>query len=97
MEKTEDVLKDTEFSYLIEKFKLAGNDDMQSFMVIYNQGKLLDYLKNFEKDETKVLLLQNIIKKSFMKTSKLAVNIMGILFIIVAISIVYLIFSVTLG
>jgi hypothetical protein len=46
--KTEEVLKNTDFEYLIDKFKDSGDHNLVNFTILHNNGKLLDYLKNFE-------------------------------------------------
>jgi hypothetical protein len=87
----------TDFAHLIEKFKMAGNYKMQTFIVLDNQGKLLDYLKNFEKDETKVLLLQSIIKQDIMKSSKQFAKVWLVAFVLLGACIIYLFVTAMLG
>jgi hypothetical protein len=45
------LLQNTEFEYLADKFESAGNNNLQSFTLLINQGHFLNYLKNFENDE----------------------------------------------
>lgn len=66
----ESVLEDTEFEYLIEKFKSAGDTNLRNLTLLNNQGQLLNYLKNFEDDSMKVFRLQNILKDAMNESSK---------------------------
>ncbi len=61
----EDLLKDTEFENLIEKFKLSGETTLANIFVLHRKGTLLDFLKNLENDEAKRLKLHNFFKLQY--------------------------------
>ncbi|HNP33788.1 MAG TPA: hypothetical protein PKN96_10895 [Flavobacterium sp.] len=63
------ILIATEFKDLIEKFENTGNFYLSDFINSYNNGRLLEYLKNFEKDDIKAIKLENIIKNELKKNS----------------------------
>jgi hypothetical protein len=88
------VLANTEFQYLIEKFEEAGDSNLRNLTLLNNQGQLLAYLKNFEKDELKVLKLQKIVKDALIESSKPFLNTLviafGIIFILILIGILSL-------
>ena len=69
-----DVLKDTEFSDLIEKFEAAGDNNLRNICIVSNQGMLLDYLKNFEDDELKRLRLQKFLREEMVRSSQPVIN-----------------------
>jgi hypothetical protein len=91
--KTEEVLKNTDFEYLIDKFKDSGDHNLVNFTILHNNGKLLDYLKNFESDNIKVLKLNNFIREKCIEASKPAIKNFGMFLIIAFIIIVIMIFS----
>ena len=43
----DEVLKNTEFEHLIEKFKSSGDTNLRNLTLLNNQGQLLNYLKNY--------------------------------------------------
>ena len=66
----DEVLKNTEFENLIEKFKSSGDTNLRNLTLLNNQGQLLNYLKNFEEDNLKVLRLHNLLKQKMIESSK---------------------------
>jgi hypothetical protein len=84
------LLQNTEFEYLADKFESAGNNNLQSFTLLINQGHFLNYLKNFENDEIKVLRLQKIIMDESVSLSKQFWN--RYILIIIMIGIIFVIF-----
>jgi hypothetical protein len=66
----EEVLINTEFENLIEKFKSSGDTNLRNLTLLNNKGQLLNYLKNFEEDNLKVLRLQNLLKQKMSESSK---------------------------
>ena len=84
------ILKDTEFENLIEKFESAGDTNLRNFTIKSNQGVLLSYLKNFEDDELKVLRLQKLLREEMVSSSKPVLN--TILFVVCGIFIAIFIY-----
>jgi hypothetical protein len=41
----DEVLKNTEFEYLIEKFQSSGDTNLRNLTLLNNQGQLLSYFK----------------------------------------------------
>ena len=72
-----DVLKNTEFENLIEKFESSGDVNLRNLTLLNNQGQLLNYLKNFEKDEKKLFRLQKLLMDEMIESSKPVVNFLG--------------------
>jgi hypothetical protein len=66
----DEVLKNTEFEYLIEKFQSSGDTNLRNLTLLNNQGQLLSYLKNFEDDNIKVLRLHSLLKQKMIESSK---------------------------
>ena len=83
----DEVLKNTEFEHLIEKFKSSGDTNLRNLTLLNNQGQLLNYLKNFEEDNLKVLRLHNLLKQKMIESSKPFLRTMAI-----SISILFLVF-----
>ncbi len=86
------VLVNTEFEYLIEKFEESGDSNLRNLTLLNNHGQLLSYLKNFEKDEFKVLKLQKLIMSASISASKPFINTLvfgfGAIFLILLIAII---------
>ena len=69
-----DILKDTEFADLIDKFEAAGDNNLSNIYTLSVQGMLLDYLKNFENNELKRLRLQKLLREEMVGSLQPTIN-----------------------
>ena len=57
------ILENTEFSDLIEKFETSGMSDIEDFDHHVLKGSTLDFLKHIEEDNDRRLRLNGLLKK----------------------------------
>lgn len=68
------VLENTEFSGLIEKFNSLGIEYIFDLIPIYKSGQLLNYIKNFEKDDYTALKLEALFREQLIKKANPALS-----------------------
>jgi hypothetical protein len=96
MSKIAEILQGTQFENLIEKFELSSPNIMDVLMKKSAQGDLLNYLREFESDESRQLELASILQ-SGIKAHSTSVTKKGIMGLIVGLVLGSIFFFFLLG
>lgn len=68
--KTREVLKNTDFEHLANKFEISGYENFRMFKPLVYGGDLLSFLKDFESDNEKRFQLAGIISNKVKEGNK---------------------------